>query len=190
MHFILLRAFTVIFLKRKCVKRAYLSTCLSPPIHNAFRWGNIHLWHGWQKAFCFLYPRWSRPRLTVLSQQDVWMLFHLPLQQLLSLGSPSWQKMAVFAQTGRGFMAMHSMWFTARQRFHLCWISTAESRGVAAWGEGHSSEDPSMSHAVPLLSYLDCISASLLQWHYVLLPRHILKLLMSLHLKKKPNAAV
>lgn len=115
----------------------------SPPIHNAFRWGNIHLRHGWQKAFCFLYLRWNRPRLTVLSQQDVWMPFHLPLQQLLSSGSPNWKKMAVLAQTGRGFMAMHSMWFRARQRFHLCWISTAERQGVAAWGEGHSSEDPS-----------------------------------------------
>ena len=98
--------------------------------------------------------------------------------------------MVVLAQTGRGFVAGHRTWFSARQRFRQCWISTAERQGVIACGGGHSSEAVPrlvLPLASPTLTVLVQVSLNDIMLRYPGTCRW--DLCHSIR-KKKPNAAV
>lgn len=143
-----------------------------PPIHNAFRWGNIHLWHGWQKAFCFY----------ALGEGNINSSFLASIcLDTLSPTSPVTPKSRVpqlkendsIATDRWGFpgKAQHVVQFQAEfpsVSDKHCWKSGSSSLrwGSQQWGS-------TIPHAVPLLSYLDCISASLLQCYHVLILRHM-----------------
>lgn len=83
-------------------------------------------------------------------------------------------KMLLLAEPGRGFVAGHRTWFSARQRFHQRWIGAAERQGVMACSGGHRRE--ALPGLTLSLSHLGCISAGSLVTLCYVIQAHVVEI--------------
>lgn len=148
----------------------------APQILKDFRWGNIHLWHGWQKVFCLFTPQ----------ARQMWTHGFVAAGCLaaVSPASSATPKFRGPQLRENGSIGPDRLGFCGRAEVpsvldYNCWKTGSDSSG-----RGHGNK--TLSQLMLSLSYLHCISAGLSKHHCGTLARHmLLRLLMLLHLQEK-----